>query len=353
MSNNRLSYYPGFDAVKFAMACVVVACHTLFLFDYGNGSIDTVIEVMANAPVPYFFVVSGFLCYRGMGGGIDRAESGTGGKSVSVAKRMLTYYFLWTLLYLPLTIFGSILSGDGFLKSLLLFSQGTLFVGENYFSWPLWYLLAAAVAFALIGCLQRRGTAPLRILAIAGFFLLMGFGMEAVRSFSGAPVFLSAPVELYYRVFGGVRNGLFEGFFYVALGMCLGLSEERVRSIGTLAWVILACAGFAGCFLWSPDAHLPFCVALSVGVFGLSMRVPSGRRFPLARSASTAVYLLHMYFVVLFAYGFCGAAVVNFPAAGVPAVPLFLFVLVSSVLAALLVRSLGNRIPSVRRAFMC
>ena len=72
--------------------------------------------------------------------------------------KLLRLYLIWTLLYLPLTIFGNVLLGKNLLHGSLSFIRGTLFVGENYYSWPLWYLLASIVGFTLVFiCLHRGG----------------------------------------------------------------------------------------------------------------------------------------------------------------------------------------------------
>ena len=35
-------------------------------------------------------------------------------------------------------------------------------------------------------------------------------------------MYLAVPIRIYCRVFGSSRNGLFEGFFYIAVGAALG-----------------------------------------------------------------------------------------------------------------------------------
>lgn len=51
----------------------------------------------------------------------------------------------------------------------------------------------------------------------AGHVLDVAHGVETL------PAVLSAPIDLYYKLFLRMRNGLFEGFFYVALGMMLAV----------------------------------------------------------------------------------------------------------------------------------
>lgn len=150
----------------------------------------------------------------------------------------------------------------------------------------------------------------MRVLALSAIALLAGFGLEALHGWDGAPAALAAPVALYFRAFGNVRNGLFEGFFYVALGAVFGAREGRVARIPLWAPAVGLLAGVAGCILVTPDAHLPFCVLFGVSAFLLAARRRGEVNVAHAymRRASTVTYLVHMMFAVLFAYAICGCS---------------------------------------------
>ena len=150
---------------------------------------------------------------------------------------------------------------------------------------------------------------PECVLAIATAFALLGFAMSCAYEWDAAPAWLAGVLDLYFKVFTNVRNGLFEGFFYVALGMCLGLRWECVVAVSPSASAAMVVLGATGCVLATPDAHLPFCALFALGVFVLSVHrygEEAGRHVQL-RNASTGVYLTHMIFVVVFIYGVCGS----------------------------------------------
>lgn len=110
-------------------------------------------------PYPSFFLASGFLCFRDLNYASFGVAISAGTERVrNTIVKLLRLYLIWTLLYLPLTIFGNVLLGKNLLHGSLSFIRGTLFVGENYYSWPLWYLLASIVGFTLVFiCLHRGG----------------------------------------------------------------------------------------------------------------------------------------------------------------------------------------------------
>ena len=45
-------------------------------------------------------------------------------------------------------------------EAVIRFVQGTIFVGENIWAWPLWYLLALAVALAVVSLFARFAATP-------------------------------------------------------------------------------------------------------------------------------------------------------------------------------------------------
>lgn len=296
--------FSDLDVVKFLMAFLVVEIHTR---PFGISFLVQGIDCIA---VPFFFIASAFLCFRGVDvGQFSDGESGACFRVRKTIKKLLMLYVAWTVIYIPVSLFGYALNGLGPTAIFVSFVRGTVFVGENVYSWPLWYLLASAVAFFLVFILLRGGVRPVCILGVAAAFALLGFAMSCVHEWSAAPALLSRVIGLYFKVFANVRNGLFEGFFYVALGMCLGIKWDKAVGVAPMASAAMAAFGALGCVIMSPDAHLPFCASYALGVFLLSIhRYGEGSGgHVLLRNASTGIYLTHMIFVVLFIYGICGS----------------------------------------------
>lgn len=297
---------PGLDIAKFACAAIVVAIHTKPLSWMGPGLAQGVVEAVECVAVPFFFVTSSFLCFRG----VDLSEfAGPSGRGSAGARRaratirkLLRLYVVWSLVYLPVTILGFVLSGTRWQVALLAFARGFLLVGENFCSWPLWYLLASVTAFSIVYSMLRGGASWRAILAIGIVASAMGYAMQGLRGCGGL---LGQALDLYFLAFINVRNGLFVGLPYVSVGLAIAAKRRAIAEMHPVWGLTLAVAGFAGCLFVSPDVHLPFCATFSVGVFVLATG-REGAAHPFLRASSTVVYLTHMLVAVVAVFGVAG-----------------------------------------------
>lgn len=62
---------------------------------------------------------------------------------------------MWSAIYLPLTISGWIIEGGLDPTYLILCLRNFVFVGENFYSWTLWYLNGLVFALLLIDILLK------------------------------------------------------------------------------------------------------------------------------------------------------------------------------------------------------
>ena len=341
--------FPDLDIVKLLMAILVVEIHTR---PFGATSLVQGVDCVA---VPFFFISSAFLCFRGLNTAqFSNSKSSACTRVRNTTKRLLQLYLIWTLIYIPVSLFGYINSGLTPLKTLLYFIRGTILVGENIYTWPLWYLLASVVAFLLVFLLLRWRLHPFHVLGVAAAFALLGFTISFVHEWSATPAFLTRVIDLYFIVFATVRNGLFTGFFYVALGMCLGIEWEHAATVPPMISICLIAFGAAGCIFLSADAHLPFCASYALGVFLLSIhRYGEGSGgHALLRNASTGIYLTHMFFVVLFIYGICGSTDPSSTTnSQVPHTMTFLFSIVCSLIVSIGASVLARKHQIVKKLF--
>lgn len=150
--------FPNLDIAKLIMAFLVVEIHTRPFDDIDSGLIAQIVSGIDCVAVPFFFIASGFLCFRGLA--LSDFRDGGSPASARVRgtmRKQLTLYATWTALLLPLALLGAHLRGWGAAATVLHIARGALLVGENDFTWPLWYLLASVVAFALVYVLLRGG----------------------------------------------------------------------------------------------------------------------------------------------------------------------------------------------------
>lgn len=349
--------YPWLDFLKLIMAVSVVAVHTNPLYGIDAPFASSTLNVLESVSVPFFFTVSSFLCFRGLRAEQFHERVSDGSCRVkSTIGKFVWLYCVWFAVYIPIDCLGYWLDGASLFKAVVLEFRGFFLLGEGRLSWPLWYLLASVVGFSLVYAMLRKKVSSRNILGISFLFLLGGFGLSLLLTWKGAPGAISLPVKIYSSTFGNARNGLFEGFFYIALGMYFGMNLESIQNIDLKTIVAAIVIGVLGCFLISSDQHLPFCALIAGGIGLLAIRGgcrASSPIFPLMRKASTVIYLTHMVFIALYVFGICGSRQSDLTSNGdVNHLMLFYFALVLSLLTAGGVIALSKRSGAIKRFFM-
>ena len=78
---------------------------------------------------------------------------------------MIKLYIIWTIIYLPITIYNFKKNNFDISTSVKIFIKGIVFVGENWYSWPLWYLLSTIygiiVIYILLKCKKEKFILPI------------------------------------------------------------------------------------------------------------------------------------------------------------------------------------------------
>lgn len=143
----KKNYYE-IDLLKFTMAVCVVAIHTQPLYGIQSVAVQRLFDTITSLAVPYFFSVSGFLLFSKIDADISSE------KNMEVCKkylsRVLSLYVIWNIIYLPITIFGFKENNMSFARYVLDCIRGFLFIGQQFYSWQLWYLLSVFFVIASI-----------------------------------------------------------------------------------------------------------------------------------------------------------------------------------------------------------
>lgn len=202
---NEKVNYNGIDVVKLIMAYFVVAIHLTPLAMFGKEA-QFVTNVITRVAVPFFFCASGFFLKIKL----DKTQKEDFYSQIwKFVKRVLILYVIWTIIYLPCSIFW--INADG--KSIIRYIQECLFDGSYV---HLWYLPALAVAGGITGLIvHRMKIRTALIIAIiaylVGLFDTCWYGLvknEMLIDF----------ISKYNSVFITTRNGVFFGLVFVLLG---------------------------------------------------------------------------------------------------------------------------------------
>lgn len=278
--------YRSLDVMKLVMAVVVVAIHTRPEMSFSSAFIRRFFEIIYSLAVPFFFMGSGFLLFRK----VELPLNVNGSKRIlGYLFRICRLYLLWTVIYLPLTIYGFYIDGVPPLKALAAFARNVLLIGENYLSWPLWYLLALIVAVGIIHVLLKLKVSSVWVLIFSVLMACVGVGLDYCHEKS----IMNPIIEIYFSIFLKTRNGFFVGFLYVALGMFCA-TIERIQIKFVLLLFMIGCV--AEC-LKLPLSNAFIVFTLFVATVSFQVNGLSGSSN--FRLMSSIVYFCHMLFVAM------------------------------------------------------
>ncbi len=296
----KAQYY-GIDFLKLFMAVCVISIHAGTLFFCDDLFLKSVHESIIRQAVPFFFISSGFLMF-------SRLESNlySSNNINYIKKYILSFakmYLLWHLIFLPISLHGLIRQGDIDAYKIFCFLANYFFVGEQWMSWPLWYLLSSIYAgVVLFVCIKFKINEKLIyilcvLIYIVTFFLptLLENGAEQSKLIFYAN-FLFKNTFIFSRVFRGI--------VCVPIGMLIARSRISLpKWLSVTLWLF-----FTGLLILSQSKDNAFlkdvleiiCGSLLV-LFALKFNgVPKSSFNLKCRFASSVFYYTHMiwYFLI-------------------------------------------------------
>lgn len=218
---NKKSNYKLIDLLKFICALLVIGIHTR-PFQKSSGLLDELFYYdISNYAVPFFYACTGYFLI------IKRPENDLHTKLILRCKKTLKIYLHWSAVYLPLTAIGWLVEGKQKPVYLLRCLFNFLFVGENFYSWTLWYLNGLIFALLLIDILNKKFS--IEKITVIGFFMYFAGIALTISSncMDNLPLFLAKPIDLYFSLFITTRNGLFISFTFVAIGMLIAQKDRE------------------------------------------------------------------------------------------------------------------------------
>lgn len=286
--------YPGIDCMKIIMAIIVIAIHTRPDFCVNSVIMQHFFEMVYALAVPFFFVASGFLLWNKVSCASPEDRLCRVKKWIGKTLRL---YAIWTLIYLPLTIYGFYLDGVGIEKSIAVFMRNVIFVGENFYSWQLWYLLGMLVAGVILYFMLKLKFSHIVMCTIAIILAVSGVLIDYCNIHNLCPNLCG----LYYKIFDSTRNGFFEGFPYIMIGVTI--ATYGVPHSKKLLWIIFVLS-FIVHMLGLKLATFVMTYALFSLVAQVDLKERQDNLYKQMRLTSTVIYLIHMLWVGLFTFVF-------------------------------------------------
>ncbi len=282
--------YSGIDLGKFIMAIIVVAMHTLPLKDCSIDWLNKLYGGLDDMAVPFFFIAAGFLLASKMEWPYTNENSLEILKSYII--RMIKLYVLWNIIYFPLALIPFVMGEDSVIRCALIYIRGFFFVGENYNSWILWYLLSSIYGLMLLYFLLSKKVSYLRILIISGGIFIVSFSFDwLVDNMDCLPSLLSLGAKIIQYAIASGR--ILRGAYFLPLGFYLAHKElNKVMSIVLMIVGYVMNTVSIGGFI-----NYLGIVVCSVGMFTVfkNLKLPEASCFSVMRKMSTIIYFSHMY----------------------------------------------------------
>lgn len=223
-------------------------------------------------------------------------------------KKVLRLYVIGSIIYLPLTFCGWIIEGNREPIYLLRCLGNFILVGDNFYSWALWYLNGLIFALIFIDLLLRKFSIK-QIMKFGSVMYVLGIILTMFEGhLDKLPMIVSAAVKLYFTVFVTTRNGLFQSLVFVSIGMLVAEIEKfgkfRISSGSIIAAALMYLTKIATSLIggqyFSKILDLPTFFFLFAVVISACKKIDlNGKFYVRLRNWSETIYFVHMYFVAL------------------------------------------------------
>ena len=289
--------------MKFICAFFVIGIHTRPLQAFSDVADKLFYYDISNYAVPFFYACTGYFLI------VRQQNKGVHEKICFRIKKVLRLYVIWSIIYLPLTFCGWIIEGNRESVYLLRCVRNFILVGENFYSWALWYLNGLVFALIFIDLLLRKFSIK-QIVKFGSVMYVLGIILTMFEGhLNKLPMIVSAAVKLYFVAFVTTRNGLFQSLIFVSIGMVVAEIEKigklRISSGSIIAatfmyFIKIATSFIGGGQYFSKILDLPTFFFLFAVVISACKKIDlNGKFYVRLRNWSETIYLVHMYFVAL------------------------------------------------------
>lgn len=259
--------YKLLDLLKFICAFLVIGIHTRPFQAVSDVADKLFYYDVSNYAVPFFYACTGYFLI------VKQQNKDMHGKICFRVKKVLKLYAVWSIVYLPLTFCGWIIEGNKEPVYLLQCLRNYIFVGDNFYSWALWYLNGLIFALIFIDLLLKRFSIK-QIVKFGSAMYVFGIILTMFEGhLDKLPMIVSAAVKLYFAAFVTTRNGLFQSLVFVSIGMLVAEIEKigklRISSGSIIAAALMYLTKIATSLIGggavlledtgSPDIFLPVC----------------------------------------------------------------------------------------------
>lgn len=218
------------------LICVLlIICMNTNMFSSLNTTVDfIVVQLLSKIAYPLFFITTSFCFFKKIDFSLSLANSKNMDTLFQFLAKIIKFYVLWTLLYLPLLIIQWM--EEGFtIMTLLYFLRDFIFVGSYVHLWIFPALLFAIVFVYYM--LRKWHYSELFVFAFVVY--LIGMLINVYGTFLLEIPILSSVIACYLNIFSTSVNGLFFALIYVLLAYQLARKKITIhRKTITIRWIL-------------------------------------------------------------------------------------------------------------------
>lgn len=285
--------YNTVDVVKFLLAILLVCAHTAS----ERVNLPTILDSFCSLyiiAVPFFFIASSFFFFKKL-----TLTDNTKNIYRHWSKRIGMMYLAWSSIYICFVVINWIQNEA---------STGTIFEWLHkaivFSTYPtIWFLPALWIAVSLVYWLKyKKKYSNKTILGIALLLYIIG---SIEYSYYNINPILNMINQSYEAIMKTWRNGLFNGFIFAAIGLCIVQKEEMKISKSLLGTCFFGVFFIAEALIMkkinpSSDANFLFMlVPFSYFFFHLvcKIQIPNSPRFIILRKMSMVIFLSQRLFL--------------------------------------------------------
>ena len=295
MKYRNKEIFKNIDLFKAVMAILVVAIHTNPIRGVDNDIISVIYKVLTNIAVPYFFMASSFLVFKKIDN--DKYE-----KKLKKLRRhilkLLKLYFIWNLVYFPITIFGFWYHKNSLSVALSTFFKGIVFIGEQFYSWPLWYILASIYIYLILYIFLKFKINTKVINGVLFLIYCIGFIINSklyIKMSIFSPFF-------NYIISIFINGRIFLAFGYILAGKIIASKYEERPYCNVLMVIVFLLILVSTIFIRNDIYMNVVYLVISIIVFLLSLNVKINKNINSSklRFFSQVAYFTHMIFYFIY-----------------------------------------------------
>ena len=294
---NKINY--GLDSFKFVCAFLIVFMHT-YKKDLGIYG-DWFNSVITPIGVPFFFIVSGYFYSKGLLRNDDKWAYYR-----RYVIRLIMMYVAWSIITLPVT-WLCIERGHpdySILMKIVYLFRMIFFVGSCGIYWYILALICCSTIMYV--CIKRGWIHSLYLLSF--LFYLVGVWYNSPYN-NGNFILKSIHV-----IFSSERNFINVGLFYMCIGHFFAnkIFKANIKITSIILLISILLRTFEVNYLHTNSLQALIAIALFVFALNLNVTIKDETSLKVPK-LSTAMYLLHFPFILLFDFYLRRGTLVDFP----------------------------------------